>query len=68
LNFFVVRPGLVALTAEGWHEWSAALCARLSDLTTASPGIVATVIAQSLVARSSRNFVDAFPAVLGRSH
>lgn len=52
LRYFETREQIfLALTAEGWQEWSAALCARLSDLTSAGPDMVAAVIAQSLVAR-----------------
>jgi AcrR family transcriptional regulator len=52
LRYFETREQIfLALTAEGWQEWSAALRARLSDLTSPSPDVVATVIAQSLVAR-----------------
>jgi AcrR family transcriptional regulator len=52
LRYFETREQIfLALTAEGWQEWSAALRARLSDLTTPGPDAVAAVIARSLVAR-----------------
>ena len=52
LRYFETRERIfLALTAESWQEWSAALGARLSDLSSASPDMVAAVIAQSLVAR-----------------
>ena len=52
LRYFETREQIfLALTTESWHEWSAALGARLSDLSSASPDMVAAVIAQSLVAR-----------------
>lgn len=52
LRYFETREQIfLALTAEGWQEWSTTLSSRLSDLTSASPDIVAAVIAHSLVAR-----------------
>jgi AcrR family transcriptional regulator len=52
LRYFETREQIfLALTAEGWQEWSTALRTRLGDLTGASPNVVAAAIAQSLVAR-----------------
>jgi AcrR family transcriptional regulator len=52
LRYFETREQIfLALTAEGWQEWSSALRARLSDLASASADTVAAAIAQSLVAR-----------------
>jgi AcrR family transcriptional regulator len=52
LRYFETREQIfLALTAEGWQEWSTALRTRLSDLTSARPDVVAAAIAQSLVAR-----------------
>jgi AcrR family transcriptional regulator len=52
LRYFETREQIfLALTAEAWREWSTALRARLSDLTGASPDVVAAALAQSLVAR-----------------
>jgi AcrR family transcriptional regulator len=52
LRYFETREQIfLALTAEGWQEWSRALRTRLSDLTSASPDAIAATIAQSLVAR-----------------
>ena len=52
LRYFETREQIfLALTAEGWEDWSAALRARLSELTDGDPGTVAAVLAQSLVVR-----------------
>lgn len=52
LRYFETREQIfLALTAEGWQEWSAAFRARLSDLSAPAPETVAAVLAQSLVAR-----------------
>ncbi|WP_262057228.1 TetR/AcrR family transcriptional regulator [Streptomyces sp. STR69] len=58
LRYFETREQIfLALTAEGWEDWSAALRARLKefgDVTEAGGGdrgTIAAVIAQSLVAR-----------------
>jgi AcrR family transcriptional regulator len=52
LRYFETREQIfLALTAEAWQEWSAALRARLSDGISASPDMVAAALAQSLVAR-----------------
>jgi AcrR family transcriptional regulator len=52
LRYFETREQIfLALTAEGWQEWSVALRERLSMLTTPGPDAVAAVIARSLVAR-----------------
>jgi AcrR family transcriptional regulator len=56
LRYFETREQIfLALTAEGWREWAAALGTRLGDLAgagpNAGPGAVAAVIARSLVAR-----------------
>ncbi|MGX9885480.1 TetR family transcriptional regulator [Streptomyces sp. NPDC002276] len=67
LRYFETREQIfLALTAEGWEDWSAALRARLSEFTDATDdahatddtevadadrGAIAGVIAQSLVAR-----------------
>ena len=52
LRYFETREQIfLALTAEGWQEWSAALRGDLSDRTDATPGDVAHAIARSLVAR-----------------
>ncbi|MDV9169923.1 TetR family transcriptional regulator [Streptomyces sp. W16] len=52
LRYFETREQIfLALTAEGWEDWSAALRARLGELTDGDPGTVAAVLAQSLVVR-----------------
>ncbi len=54
LRYFETREQIfLALTAEGWEDWSAVLRARLSEFTggTADPDAVAAVIARTLVAR-----------------
>ena len=61
LRYFETREQIfLALTAEGWEDWSGALRARLSEFTDATDvaevtdgnrGTIAGVIAQSLVAR-----------------
>jgi AcrR family transcriptional regulator len=52
LRYFETREQIfLALTAEGWQEWSTALRTRLGDLTSARPDVVAAAIARSLVAR-----------------
>ncbi|WP_406451044.1 TetR/AcrR family transcriptional regulator [Streptomyces sp. NBC_01622] len=52
LRYFETREQIfLALTAEGWEDWSGALRARLREFVDADPGAVAAVVAQSLVAR-----------------
>ncbi|MBK3562774.1 MULTISPECIES: TetR/AcrR family transcriptional regulator [unclassified Streptomyces] len=52
LRYFETREQIfLALTAEGWEDWSGALRARLREFTEADPRAVAAVLAQSLVAR-----------------
>jgi AcrR family transcriptional regulator len=52
LRYFETREQIfLALTAEGWQEWSTALRTQLSDLTSPSPETIAATLAQSLVAR-----------------
>jgi AcrR family transcriptional regulator len=52
LRYFETREQIfLALTAEGWREWSAAVRGRLADLPRPRPAIVAAAIAESLVAR-----------------
>jgi AcrR family transcriptional regulator len=56
LRYFETREQIfLALTAEGWEDWSAALRARLGELADGDSGAdvdtVAAVIARSLVAR-----------------
>ncbi|WP_026178647.1 TetR/AcrR family transcriptional regulator [Streptomyces hokutonensis] len=58
LRYFETREQIfLALTAEGWEDWSAALRARLSEFTDVTEvadgdrGAIAAVLAQSLVAR-----------------
>jgi AcrR family transcriptional regulator len=52
LRYFETREQIfLALTAEGWQEWSAALREQLGDLTGPGPDAVAAVVARSLVAR-----------------
>ncbi|MGK4584889.1 TetR family transcriptional regulator [Kitasatospora sp. HPMI-4] len=52
LRYFETREQIfLMLTAEGWQEWSAALRARLGDLSDGAPEAVAAVVARSLVAR-----------------
>lgn len=52
LRYFETREQIfLALTAEGWEDWSAALRARLRELADGDSDMVAAAIAQSLVAR-----------------
>jgi AcrR family transcriptional regulator len=52
LRYFETREQIfLALTAEGWEDWSAELRARLGELADGDSDAVAAVIAQSLVAR-----------------
>ncbi|MGW3103371.1 TetR family transcriptional regulator [Streptomyces sp. NPDC001100] len=52
LRYFETREQIfLALTAEGWEDWSGALRARLREFVDADPGAVAAVVAESLVAR-----------------
>ncbi|WP_235029545.1 TetR/AcrR family transcriptional regulator [Streptomyces sp. 3213.3] len=58
LRYFETREQIfLALTAEGWEDWSAALRTRLSEFTDVTEGddavrgTIAAVLAQSLVAR-----------------
>ena len=52
LRYFETREQIfLALTAEGWREWSAELRARTEEFTEGDPETVAAVIASSLVAR-----------------
>lgn len=52
LRYFETREQIfLALTAEGWEDWSAALRTRLGELADGDSDMVAAVIAQSLVER-----------------
>jgi AcrR family transcriptional regulator len=52
LRYFETREQIfLALTAEGWEDWSAELRARLSEVADGDSDAVAAVIAQTLVAR-----------------
>ncbi|MFJ9893388.1 TetR family transcriptional regulator [Streptomyces sp. NPDC091280] len=52
LRYFETREQIfLALTAEGWEDWSAALRARLGELPEGDADAVAAVLAQSLVER-----------------
>ncbi|MEU0503076.1 TetR family transcriptional regulator [Nocardia sp. NPDC005998] len=52
LRYFETREQIfLALTAEGWREWSGAVRTELADLSDPSPGTIASTLAQSLVAR-----------------
>lgn len=52
LRYFETREQIfLALTAEGWEDWSAALRVQLSEVADGDSDTVASVIAQSLVAR-----------------
>ncbi|MFJ9627144.1 TetR family transcriptional regulator [Streptomyces sp. NPDC101175] len=52
LRYFETREQIfLALTAEGWEDWSAALRARLGELPEGDAEAVAAVLAQSLVER-----------------
>ncbi|WP_405946408.1 TetR/AcrR family transcriptional regulator [Streptomyces prunicolor] len=52
LRYFETREQIfLALTAEGWEDWSAELRVRLSEVADGDSDAVAAVIAQTLVAR-----------------
>ncbi|WP_234477410.1 TetR family transcriptional regulator [Streptomyces sp. MBT65] len=52
LRYFETREQIfLALTAEGWEDWSAALRARLGELADGDSDAVAVVVARSLVER-----------------
>jgi AcrR family transcriptional regulator len=52
LRYFETREQIfLALTAEGWREWSTALRGHLADLSHRTPDAVAATIAESLAAR-----------------
>ncbi|MEU0512161.1 TetR family transcriptional regulator [Amycolatopsis sp. NPDC006125] len=52
LRYFETREQIfLTLTAECWQEWTAAVCAELRPLESASPAELASVLARSLVAR-----------------
>lgn len=52
LRYFETREQIfLTLTGEGWQEWSAALRARLGELTGAGHDEIAAALARSLVAR-----------------
>jgi AcrR family transcriptional regulator len=53
LRYFETREQIfLTLTAEGWREWSSALCLQLAELPpTASASAIASVLAGSLVSR-----------------
>ena len=52
LRYFETREQIfLALTAQGWQEWSTAVRAELSALTDPAPDTVAAVLADTLVAR-----------------
>ncbi|MEU9971448.1 TetR family transcriptional regulator [Streptomyces sp. NPDC051014] len=52
LRYFETREQIfLTLTGEGWQEWSAALRARLGELTAAGHAEIAAAVARSLAAR-----------------
>ncbi|MGW0903390.1 TetR family transcriptional regulator [Streptomyces sp. NPDC002853] len=52
LRYFETREQIfLDLTAEGWREWSAALCADLAQHQQATPAVVADAFAATLSAR-----------------
>lgn len=52
LRYFETREQIfLTLTAESWQEWTAAVCAELRPLESATPAELASVLARSLVAR-----------------
>src|ERR1700739_2729333 len=52
LRHFETREEIfLRLTADGWHEWSAALRAGLEELTAPTPAAVAGVFASTLAVR-----------------
>ncbi|MEV0528877.1 TetR family transcriptional regulator [Streptomyces sp. NPDC050439] len=52
LRYFETREQIfLDLTAEGWREWSAALCADLARHEQATPAVVADAFAATLSAR-----------------
>ncbi|MFQ3555661.1 TetR family transcriptional regulator [Streptomyces gramineus] len=52
LRYFETREQIfLTLTGEGWQEWSAALRARLGELTAAGHEEIAAAVARSLAAR-----------------
>jgi AcrR family transcriptional regulator len=52
LRYFETREQIfLALTAEGWRDWSLAVQRRLADLVHPTPGSAASAIAETLVTR-----------------
>ena len=52
LRYFETREQIfLAITADGWQEWSTDLRQRLADLPQRTPGEIAAAIANSLVTR-----------------
>ncbi|MEU0462887.1 TetR family transcriptional regulator [Amycolatopsis sp. NPDC006131] len=52
LRYFETREQIfLTLTAECWQEWTAAVCAELQPLESATPAELASALARSLVAR-----------------
>ncbi len=52
LRYFETRDEIyLRLTADGWHEWSAALRAGLEELAAPAPAAVAGLFASTLAAR-----------------
>ncbi|GAB2442194.1 TetR/AcrR family transcriptional regulator [Nocardia tengchongensis] len=52
LRYFETREQIfLALTAEGWRDWSAEVRTRLAEPAEREPGAIASVLANSLVAR-----------------
>jgi hypothetical protein len=45
------RQNFLALTAEGWRDWSTAIREGLANLPHRTPDVVAPAIAESLAAR-----------------
>src|ERR1700722_1987108 len=54
LRYFETREEIfLRLTAEGWREWSGALCAGLETLTEPTPAAIAAVFAGTLADRGA---------------
>jgi AcrR family transcriptional regulator len=52
LRYFETREEIfLRLTAEGWHDWSRELCAKLGMLDGPAPGPIAALFASTLTAR-----------------
>ncbi|KDN23349.1 TetR/AcrR family transcriptional regulator [Amycolatopsis rifamycinica] len=52
LRYFETREQIfLTLTAEGWQEWAAAVCAQLRGLGATTPDELAAVLARSFAAR-----------------